>query len=586
MWKRTGKISRGCSAGSLLLLFLSPFFGSVEAQELSTSVNKNPVPPGERFEYSIVLQGADGDIQAPELDAFPRVMGPSRSTQVRVINGNMSRKITESYQIIAPKEEGTYRIGKAKARTKDGELEGAAIELKVSADAGGKKGAKGDKGSPALSGQKDKRLIARIRTNKSSAYKGELVRVTYELYSRYRSVRFGQQKFPSVDGAWSEELEDGSGWKDDIEHIDGKPYRKAVLRRSLIYPQESGKIRIEPMELTCIVNRGFFNKGEKVKVKSNSPSIEVKPHPEGAPESFTGAVGDLELEAGLDRTKVKTDGSVNLKVKIKGTGNFKLMGAPDIELPSDLEHYDPNVERKLDVGAYGISGIKGWEYLIVPRQSGSYKIGPIEFSYFDPEKESYRTERAGPFELEVEEGEGRSPQSPPSKSKERVSVLEEELRYLHTPVEDLEPKEEGERMLGSLPFIPPLAGALFFLLMGRLKRAGEQKSSKERKTAKARLRDAEKALKKGDRNAFHEELYKGLQSYLSDRTGIPFSELSKERIGARMKEKGIPEELTEKTVKTLENSEMLRYAPAQDISDEEVQEESVRLLAELEKHWK
>jgi HEPN domain-containing protein len=169
-----------------------------------------------------------------------------------------------------------------------------------------------------------------------------------------------------------------------------------------------------------------------------------------------------------------------------------------------------------------------------------------------------------------------------------VTIEEEKLRYLHTELEELRKKERSEPGLihRALPFFPPILGALLFLVLKKRRDRTDTKMARARKTARARLKDAEKALKEGDRARFHEELYKGLRSHISERTGIPPSDLSKERIREKMKGIEIPDGLIQKTLRTLEHSEMLRYAPSSNVSDEEVHEETVSLLTELESYWK
>jgi hypothetical protein len=586
MWRRTGRSIPGARSPFLALLFLlAPIRSS--GQELKTSVNKNPVSPGERLTYTIEMRGGQAKIAAPDFDAFQRVYGPSKSTHVQVMNGQVSRSIKVSFTLVAPDEEGTVRIGAAEARTNSGKLlKGAPIELKV------KKGGEHSSPSASSTGKRNERLIAKIALSKSSVFKGEPVRVNYLLYSRYRRISFTKRPdYPSIGDAWTEEIDNGSDRKSGLVKIDGKAYRKIVLRQQLIFPQNPGEIRIDPITAECRVNHGFFNKGKTIKIKSNSPTLQVEPLPDGAPEDFSGAVGDFELKAGMRPDTVKTNGSVDLKVRISGSGNLNLLEAPSVKIPPDLEHYDPNMKDRSTVGPTNMRGRKEWEFLLVPRQSGDYRLGPVSFSYFDPSDGRYKTLQEGPFELHVKAEKAKGTKVPRGRkkaAKEEVDVLDEELRYIRTDLRGLQKKESQERssFRAILPTLPPLIGALLFLFWTKKQARDREGKGRARKTARARLRDAERALRNGDRPEFHEELYKGLQSYLSDRTGIPHAELDKERIRERMRGMGIPQELLDRTLRTLQNSEMLRYAPGQDVPDETVHEETVGLLAELEPYWK
>ena len=76
-------------------------------------------------------------------------------------------------------------------------------------------------------------------------------------------------------------------------------------------------------------------------IKSEPVNIIVKDLPPGAPASFNGAVGDFTMETLLDREKVKTNDAVNVRIKINGQGNIKLIESPLKEIPSDIETPDP-----------------------------------------------------------------------------------------------------------------------------------------------------------------------------------------------------------------------------------------------------
>ncbi len=584
--KKIGKASAPIPKKILMVLIGGLCGLSVMAQDLSNSVNKDQVPPGGRLKYSIKLSGAKGKIAPPDFDGFRSVHGPSKSTQVRMVNGQVSRSMTITYTLVAPQKEGSIKIEPPKARTSGGILKGKTIEIEV------KKGSGGKPKVNTSTGERNKKVIGRIELNRSKVYKGEPVRVSYMVYSRYKGFAWAKRPdIPSIEGAWSEIIENDQNARKGLVKIDGKPYQKFVVQQRLIFPQKAGSIKIEPFTATSLVGRGLFSKGKKIKIRSNTPTLQVKALPDTAPEHFHGAVGNLKMQAELDRDTVKINGSVNLKVKLQGSGNLSLVDEPQVKIPPDLERYDPNTKDRVQVGMSNMRGIKEWEYLLVPRQSGNYKIGPVSMTYFDPSAESYRTLEAGPFELQVsnEKAEGTDvAQKQKAKAKEEVDVLEKELRYVRSDLQELQKRkdETPSLLLDLLPIFPPILGGLFLLFWKRKRGSHDQERTRARKTARARLKDAEKALKRGDRAEFHEELYKGLCSYLSDRTGIAQAQLSKERIAERMKAIGIPEGSVQRTVRNLEHSEMLRYAPSQSVSDEEVHEETVNLLAELESYWK
>ena len=156
------------------------------------------------------------------------------------------------------------------------------VKGKVNSSSGGNTN-RGAQGATTYS-ENNQNLKAVIELSKRNAYIGEQIVIKYVLLTRYQSLDLGESSFPSLTGFWSEELKnEQASWEPDLEIINGVPYRKAILKSQVIFPQRAGKIKIDPLQLTCIVNRSFFNPGTEFKVKSNSPQITIKALPSGAP---------------------------------------------------------------------------------------------------------------------------------------------------------------------------------------------------------------------------------------------------------------------------------------------------------------
>jgi hypothetical protein len=149
--------------------------------------------------------------------------------------------------------------------------------------------------------------------------------------------------------------------------------------------------------------------------------VKVKPFPVSPPPGYTGAVGNFSVSANLDKTTVKTNEPVNLKVVIKGNGNLKLIDLPSFRFPADLEVYDPKVKDQIEAGLNGISGSKTFDYLIIPRFPGSFEIPSWSFTWFDPSAGEFRTFTTNPMVIEVERGENDSEATVMSAPEERIS---------------------------------------------------------------------------------------------------------------------------------------------------------------------
>jgi len=93
------------------------------------------------------------------------------------------------------------------------------------------------------------------------------------------------------------------------------------------------------------------------------------------PSSFNGAVGNFNFKAEIDKNKVVTNESIMLRLTLSGSGNIQLLKAPEPQLPSGVDKYDPKVYDNVNKGSV-VSGQKIIEYLIVPRVAGDKEIPP------------------------------------------------------------------------------------------------------------------------------------------------------------------------------------------------------------------
>lgn len=587
--KKTGKY--------IAFIFFLLFSLSGYSQETSfyATVDKNPVKMGDVFSYKVTLANGRGNIQPPDLDDFRLVFGPSQSSQYSLSNGRQSSTLTLSYTL-RPKKTGTFKIGQAKVQVDGKTYTSKPIEVKVvegNSNGGSSNYDRRDQNRNTQASSDDENIILRINLNKREAYIGEQVTATYILLTRYQNLDVGDMRFPTLNGFWTEDLKDEkASWEREYEIVKGVPYRKAILKRQVLFPQRSGELKIESMEIEGRVNRSFFNPGREVTIVSNSPQIKVKSLPRSSPSNFKGAVGRFKFNVDVDRTELKANEAINLKIDISGTGNLPLTDAPEIEFPSDFEVYDPEVNDRINVSANGVSGRRRFQYLIIPRYPGEYTIDKISFTHFDPKSGKYETQTAGPFKFAVS-GEGGTVPTTAQRRKNRVIPAANDIRYIFTNPSDLMVK--GKMFYGSAGFYGLLAAPfillLIFLAFRRRKESMEQdvigsKKRRANRIAKQRLKDAEKALKKNDSKAFFAEVSKALYGYLEDKLVIPKSQLSKPVITEKLQSGNIEQQSIDKLFKTLELCEMARFAPMDSADEKSIFQQTVSLLETFENKLK
>ena len=137
-----------------------------------------------RLSYTINTQKVK-DFRAPSIQGFDVLMGPSRSTNVSIINGNRSESITFTYILMATKE-GEYTIAGATASAKGNQIISNSVKIKVlpadqTSNTGGG-GAQGRASGRSSSGTSisSNDLFITSTLSKTNVYEQEALLLTYK----------------------------------------------------------------------------------------------------------------------------------------------------------------------------------------------------------------------------------------------------------------------------------------------------------------------------------------------------------------------------------------------------------------------
>src|ERR1051325_4943099 len=235
------------------LVILIVFFGGhfLFAQKFTAAVSKNKVAVGEVFQLDFTVNASAKNFVPPSLNDFTVYSGPNQSSNVQWVNGNMSQSITLSYYLAA-KKEGTFTIGAATITAGGNTLQSNAITIEAV------KGAtqqQSQGGTQSQSGTQDvsDNLFARTSVSRSKAYMGEQIVITHKVYTRMNLKGFQDVKFPAYDGFWSQEVARTAQYEVTQENVDGVTYSVVEIKKAFLFPQRTGKIEIEPMEIQCVV---------------------------------------------------------------------------------------------------------------------------------------------------------------------------------------------------------------------------------------------------------------------------------------------------------------------------------------------
>lgn len=556
-----------------------------------TSSAPDVVVVGDQFRltYTINTQKVR-DFRAPSIKGFDVLMGPSRTTfsNTQIINGKMSSEkgITFTYILMA-NTAGDFSIPGATAEVDGKSVRSNPVSVKVlPPDQDNASGSASGKGSAASSeaSVSDKDLFILSTASKTTVYEQEAFLLTYKIYTREPQMGFENVKLPDFKGFHSQEIERPANARWSQEHYKGRNYYTTVYRQFVLFPQQSGKLTIEPARFDATISKvvrtadpfdAFFNGGAgRVNVRKvlTTPelAITVNPLPSGKPEGYCGGVGEFSISSSINSLDVKTNDAVTVKLVISGTGNLKLVSTPEVKFPEDFEVYDPKVDdNQVRLSSNGLTGNKVIEYLAIPRHAGTYKVPAVTFSYFDIRSKSYKTLHTEAYTLNVAKGAGNSEQVVASfTNKEDLKVLGEDIRYIRLGVSELSAR--GKYFYNTLGYwlyyiIPVLLLLVAFVVFR--KQAAENanvarmKTKKANKVATRRMKQAGKLLAANQKEAFYDEVLKALWGYTSDKLNIPVSQLSKDNIEENLRAHGVSEELITDFIGVLNQCEFARFAP-------------------------
>lgn len=594
----------------LMLMLVLTGIGRVSAAEITFEASaKSTVSFGERFQISFTLNNNGSNFRAPSFAGFDILSGPNQSTSMQFNGSAMSQSLTYSFVLTATKE-GTFTIPPAKIKVNGTEIESNELKITVvkgaaTAQQNTQQNNRQQGSQQSATSSTDGQTFVRISFSKTKAYRGEAIVVTHKIYTKQSIVGFEDVKFPSYDGLWSEDIQQPQQITLNRETYNGEVYNAGILKQSILYPQKAGKIEIELFKVDVVIReqtRGgnsifdqFFGSYQDVKksLKTNPTSLNILPFPLGGqPSDFSGLTGDFSMKAEISKSQVEANEAVNLKITITGTGNMKQVNAPALEFPPDIESYDPKTSDNIKVGANAVSGSRTFDYLLIPRHAGEFKIGPFSFSYFDAVKGKYITLSQPEFTLTVGKGNGEEDKATgvTIASKEDLKVLGSDIRYIKTNKANV--TEKGNYFFRSSLFFA-LSGAPILLYLGfflwhrnMVKQSGNvalMKSRRANKIAGKRLALAKKFLAEKMRTEYYEEIFKALWGYISDKLSIPVVELTKEKIKETMLAKNVKEETINEFITLLDKAEFARFAPVGGEREmDTIYTESVDVISKIE----
>ncbi|HLZ88644.1 MAG TPA: BatD family protein [Puia sp.] len=431
--------------------------------KFTTVVSSQDVVKSDYLQVEFVVENAKqiDEMTPPDFPGFRIVQGPIQSSGMSIVNGNMSQYKGLSF-VLEPAKTGKFTIGGAVATVDGKQMRSNSVVVTVHPGGSGsansrstRPGGGGPVGNPFLQPswpdpfgrepnevERDyvlkpgenvkekirKNLFVRVQVDKNTCYVGEPIVATYKLYSRLSSES-RVTKRPSLNGFSVYDMVDPSSDPVSVEKLNGKDYTVHIIRKTQLIPLQSGSIDLDPVE---VENTVHFVKGghqesrrsgnslrdlldqmndesnlgpeidENVTLDTKPVTITVKPLPEeNKPVGYGGAVGNFSVEASLGSNTVAAQDEATLHLVVKGKGNLPVIAAPPVAWPDSIRAFDPTAKEDVNKTVVPMTGTKAFDYVFTPRSAGHYTIPAVNFSFFDPATQTYKTAGTKPLDLQV-----------------------------------------------------------------------------------------------------------------------------------------------------------------------------------------
>ncbi|MFV1984512.1 MAG: BatD family protein [Thiohalomonadales bacterium] len=363
----------------LVFLFLTR---AVIAAEITATVDRNPIPVGESFQFILDARGSiDEDPDFSELNKIFRIISRSQSSNFRLINGSITRNKTWTLVLIG-EDPGTYTI----PAINFGKDKSEAISIKIV------------KNTIKQGADQQKDIFLEIDIEPKIAYVQQQIIYSIKLFRRIRLSNASLSEPVSENNqAIITKLGDDT---DKKIAINGIAY-SVLERRYAIFPQKSGKLKISPVNFeTQIVNntrqRLFSNmdpfsaRTSIKRLKSKAIEIQVK----GIPVEFTNKYPDAswlpvdsltitEAWSG-DISKFKSGEPMTRTISLTAQ-NLTAAQLPDIKFntPKNIKTYPDVPVITEQNNNKGLIANKQFKTALLPTKIGKHKLSKIVIPWWN-----------------------------------------------------------------------------------------------------------------------------------------------------------------------------------------------------------
>lgn len=566
---------------------------------LSIDAPDGKIEVGSTFHISIHAVNTPGEMEVDNYPPGVKVVYKSLSQQT--INGETDTQLIWTCKGVTP---GKYSFGPVSVGGKKSNK----ISYQVVPASGGSKPPSPSNNNntnasvydpnsgPLFVGKGNEEMFLKAYVNKTTAYEQEAIEYTVKLYTTYGDINFmGAVAAPKFEGFVVEESSDRST-SFVFEDYNGKSYKTAVIAKYIIFPQKAGRLKVigntytvstdarqyyhDPYYQTITVKRPV-----QLNVTPNDVIIDVKELPTPVPDNFMGGVGKFRLSSSMPTTHLTTNSAAQYIISIQGEGNIKYLKLPELApyFPNSFELYTPEISVDAAVEEGTVKGTAKFDYSVVAKETGEFRIPSISFTYFDPDTEEYKTLKTDEKTVEVASGQVSS------KSQQSLTFNNELL-----PIGKIKKHTDDlyvDSILYWLWYIVPFL--LFVVSLGIYRKYINERSNmviyrskNANKMAMKRLAKAYDCIKNNQEEAFYDEMLSALWGYIADKLKIPTSQLNRSNVEEEFSKHNVKESTFLPIIKLIDECEYAKYTPvSRGANMRQIYSDAVESLSKVESEY-
>jgi len=578
---RGRRFSKTAVAFQILAIFSAS--EAVVAQESSAQLQleSTTLEVGEAVDGQLILTNT-GEPEPPTLTAPPGLdvrftnPTPSQSSQISIINGRRSQRVTYIYSLrVTAQKEGVYTLGPIVISAGGASLQTNALNITVKPT------------STAALALGDQYMFAKIDVTPTSLYVTQSF--TAKLTIGIRKVEIDGRVtdvgslLQFVDGGASDLSVFGTRFSSSEMSLNdsaGVRHPYALYQTSTeIRAEEIGIYQVGPvffkMNYPLALRRGFFNsieasRSRKETARAPVVEVQIKGAPDqGRPADFGGAIGRYAFKVDVKPTRVEQGRPFTLSLSISGSPLSGVAGPDLAKYPELVSRFD-FASDELTGDTEG--GAKVFRRAIFPKQQGEQTIPALSWSYFDPATERYVTLTSEPIAVTVDPP---APGSSPLPNLSELNGRNGERKSLTLVTGGIAPNyvDPAEVLADHTAALDPIETAgwlggppvlwLGVTLVTRHRRRLRLDSgfARARSAKRAAADRINLALRQSDPALQWTGLAHALTGFVSDRLNLPPGEMTPAEFRDALRPRGLDPAVLDEMTDFLDRCDAARYAP-------------------------